>query len=289
MVRSLALLLLFFSFLSLQAGQEYWKAEEYHQHSSSQKDAASDLMKFVPLRGDEAILDVGSGDGKITAEIAAQIPHGSITGVDISPAMVGFAQNHFPTDQYPNLLFLLKDAQALDFTGNFDIVFSFTTLQWVQKQEEFLRGAYQCLKSSGILAVTMPLGLPAALERAVKQLVSSLEWSPYFKDFSTGWNFVEKNSYEKMLKAHQFALIRCAVVEQQDVFPAREAFQKFISQWFPYLRPLPEPLKQAFLTQTIDRFLELEPPMANGAILFRIKRLEVVASKKRGSFDGCAL
>jgi trans-aconitate methyltransferase len=48
---------------------DYWDGEKYHQHSSSQKDAASDLMKYISLTGSESILDIGCGDGKITAAI----------------------------------------------------------------------------------------------------------------------------------------------------------------------------------------------------------------------------
>jgi len=49
------------------AKSDYWDGEEYHQHSSSQKDAASDLLKHIQLKGAQSILDIGCGDGKITA------------------------------------------------------------------------------------------------------------------------------------------------------------------------------------------------------------------------------
>jgi trans-aconitate 2-methyltransferase len=47
------------------------------------------------LRGDEHVLDVGCGDGKVTAEIARAVPRGSATGVDASPEMIAFAQKPF--------------------------------------------------------------------------------------------------------------------------------------------------------------------------------------------------
>lgn len=260
--------------------QDYWKAEEYYQNSSSQKNAAADLMTFVTIKENAKILDVGCGDGKITAEISARIPKGSIIGVDISPAMIEFAKGTFPQKNYPNLHFLLKDAQNLDFDHEFDIVFSFTTLQWVQRHGDFLEGAYKSLKSDGILAVTMPMGLPPTLEQAVTELISTPEWSSYFSEFSTGWNFIDDTQYGKLLASKQFIHARLAVVPQRDIFPSREAFEKFISQWFPYLRPLPQNLKGVFLTQVIDRFLELESSFPNGEVHFKIRRLEVVATKQ---------
>ncbi len=259
--------------------QDYWKAEDYYQNSSSQKNAASDLIQYVEIRGDSDILDVGCGDGKITAEIAAKIPQGSIVGVDISPAMIDFAKSNFPQENFPNLRFHLKDAQELDFDMQFDLLFSFTALQWVQEQDAFLKGAFRSLKSNGTLAITMPMGLPSTLEQAVNELISTREWSPYFNDFVTGWNFVSDVEYGDMLTANRFTTIRLAVVPQKDVFPSREIFEKFISQWLPYLRPIPVDLKPNFLAQLLNRYLELESPFPNGEVHFKIRRLEVVALK----------
>lgn len=266
--------------LCFGSNQDYWKAEEYYQNSSSQKNAAADLLAFVTVKEYDKILDVGCGDGKITAEIAGKIPSGSIIGVDISPAMIEFAKEAFPQKNFPNLQFFLKDAQKLDFDTEFDVIFSFTTLQWIQNHDAFLEGAYNGLKSNGTLAVTMPMGLPSTLEQAVAELISTPDWSSYFSEFSTGWNFIDDIQYGKLLTSNKFLPIRLAVVPQRDIFPSREVFEKFISQWFPYLRPLPQNLKAIFLTQVIDRFLELENSYSNGEVHFKIRRLEVVATKQ---------
>ena len=258
----------------LQAETDPWKAEEYFQNSSSQKNAASDLLKFVLIKETDHILDVGCGDGKITAEIANKLSKGSIIGVDLSPAMISFAKASFPS-----LIFKLKDAMDLDFNSEFDTVFSFTTLQWIQDHKAFLQGAYLALKPSGTLAITMPLGLPASLEEAVLEIIALPKWSSYFQNFSTGWNFVKQEEYEKLLSFQKFTPSRIAVVPQKDIFPSKEVFKNFIGQWFPYLRALPESLKKEFLAEVIDRFLELESPFPNGEIHFKIRRLEVVATK----------
>jgi cyclopropane fatty-acyl-phospholipid synthase-like methyltransferase len=90
--------------------EDYWKAEEYFQNSSSQKDAASDLLQHVTIIDNDLILDVGCGDGKITAELASKVPNGLIIGIDNSPSMIEFAQANFPSQQYTTLSFVLKDA-----------------------------------------------------------------------------------------------------------------------------------------------------------------------------------
>lgn len=264
------------SVFSLEGKEDYWKANSYFENSSSQKEAASALMKFVQFKDHQRILDVGCGEGKITAGIAAQIPNGSVLGVDISPSMIDYAKQNF--NHLKNLSFEIKDAQELDFHESFDSLLSFTALQWVESHDAFLAGSRQSLKPGGILAVTMPMGLPYTLEQAVNETLLSPQWSPYFQQFSTGWNFVEKEEYEKLLLAHRFHPSRIEVVPQKDIFPSRAAFEGFISQWYPYLRPLPDELKKPFLTQVLDRFLELESP-PNGEVHFNIRRLEVVANK----------
>lgn len=266
---------------SILFGQEdYWKAEEYFQNSSSQKNAASDLLKYVEIEKEAHILDVGCGDGKITAELALSIPEGSILGVDISPAMIEFAKNHFPDNNFPNLTFAILDAQKLNYDQQFDNIFSFTTLQWIKDHKAFLDGAYKSLKPEGTLAITMPMGLPFTLEQAVKEKISSGEWSSYFLEFDNGWNFVkDSNDYSNLAKQSGFKVKQIEVVPQKDIFPSRAVFEGFIGQWFPYLRPLPEHLKKPFLTTVVDRFLELETPFSNGEVHFKIRRLEMVATK----------
>lgn len=267
------------SFPILMGEQDYWKAENYFQNSSSQQDAASDLLKYITICGNEKILDVGCGDGKITASLAKKLPNGSIIGLDYSPSMIKFAKTTFTEEDYPNLKFVLGDAQDLHHNEDFDLILSFTTLQWILKHDAFLAGAFEGLTPSGTLAITMPMGLPSSLEQAAKEVSTSRQWALYFEGFSTGWNFVEKDAYSELLSAHGFVPQRLVVVPQKDIFPSRDVFEKFLGQWFPYLRPLPDTLKKIFMNQVLDRFAELEGGFPDGEVHFKIRRLEVVATK----------
>lgn len=262
---------------TFQVSSDHWNGEDYFKNSSSQKEAASDLLKFVFLNGKEKILDVGCGDGKITAEIAMKYPQCSIIGLDISASMIDFAKKKFPQKQYPNLSFLINDAQDLDYHSEFDVILSFTALQWLKNHDEFLKAANISLKNNGILAVTMPLGPPQALDQAVNEIIVQPEWSPYFQQFILDWNFVNAEEYAQMLEANQFIMTRFEVVPQKDIFPSRICFENFLEQIFPYLRALPSQLKKPFLTQVVNRFLELESPFPNGEVHWKFLRLEVVA------------
>ena len=53
-----------------------WNAADYAANSAVQQTWARELIARLKLRGDEHVLDVGCGDGKVTAEIAQSVPRG---------------------------------------------------------------------------------------------------------------------------------------------------------------------------------------------------------------------
>ena len=55
-----------------------WNAEDYSNHSSVQQHWAKELIFKLKLEGFESVLDVDCGDGKISAEIANQLPDGRV-------------------------------------------------------------------------------------------------------------------------------------------------------------------------------------------------------------------
>jgi cyclopropane fatty-acyl-phospholipid synthase-like methyltransferase len=47
-----------------------WNAEDFVQHSAAQLNWARELIAKLHLQGLETILDIGCGEGKVTAEFA---------------------------------------------------------------------------------------------------------------------------------------------------------------------------------------------------------------------------
>ena len=62
-------------------------AQHYRDHSKTQYDRVWELIPNSYFKTNAHVLDVGCGDGKITAEIASLIPEGRILGIDASPNM----------------------------------------------------------------------------------------------------------------------------------------------------------------------------------------------------------
>jgi trans-aconitate methyltransferase len=102
-----------------------WNAADYAANSVVQQAWARELIAQLHLRGDEHILDVGCGDGKVTAEIARAVPRSAVIGVDASQQMITFAQKTFPAKKFPNLKFQIADAREIQpsMFDNHDAVF----------------------------------------------------------------------------------------------------------------------------------------------------------------------
>ena len=47
-----------------------WDAREYEKHSQGQQKWARELIEKISLKGTENVLDLGCGDGKVTADIS---------------------------------------------------------------------------------------------------------------------------------------------------------------------------------------------------------------------------
>ena len=146
-----------------------WNAAAYAANSAVQQRWARELIGKLSLRGAERILDVGCGDGKVTAELARAVPRGSVVGMDASAEMIAFAKKTFPASKFPNLKFRMGDAREIrahltpalsppsgegEDIKYFDLVFSNAALHWVDDHQKFLSGAAAVLKAGGRLAVS---------------------------------------------------------------------------------------------------------------------------------------
>ncbi len=87
-----------------------WHASDYNREASLQRAMADEQLHRLVLAGDERVLDVGCGDGTVTAAIAERVPRGSVLGVDPSRDMIAFASSRFGPPSHANLRFEVSDA-----------------------------------------------------------------------------------------------------------------------------------------------------------------------------------
>lgn len=107
-----------------------WDGRRYDEVNGLQRWVADQALSSLVLDGSERVLDVGCGDGRVTAEVAARVPRGSVLGIDPSPRMLEVASGRVRPD-VPNLAFAAGSAEALAYADEFDVVVSFNALHWV--------------------------------------------------------------------------------------------------------------------------------------------------------------
>jgi trans-aconitate 2-methyltransferase len=172
---------------SLQPGPDAapWVAVDYARFSSLQEAMASEVLERLQLRGDEAVLDVGCGDGRLSARIAERLAHGSVLGVDASADMIGFARDKFAAAQpQGRLSFEVADARRLSYDRRFDLVVSFNALHWVPEQAAALRGIAAALRPGGraLLRVVVK-GEQTSLEEVAESVRGEVKKNEKANDF----------------------------------------------------------------------------------------------------------
>ncbi|MBI5878006.1 MAG: methyltransferase domain-containing protein [Chloroflexi bacterium] len=258
-----------------------WDAADYSRNSAMQQRFAVALMERAPLRGDEQILDIGCGDGKVTAQLAAQTPRGAVVGVDVSPDMIQFAQEAYPPAVRPNLRFMVCDASRLNFSAAFDLVVSFSALHWVIDHRPVLAGIHRALKPGGrVLMQFGGQGNMGVLDDIARQIPSDPRWSRFFDGFVYPWGFYGPDEYRPWLKAADFTVTHLALAIRDVTHPGRDGWNAWIrTAWPGYINRIPADQRQAFIDDLGDRYFAHHPIGPDGQAHVRMVRLEVDAYK----------
>ncbi|MGP2442626.1 methyltransferase domain-containing protein [Streptomyces sp. JW3] len=100
------------------------------------------------------ILDIGCGPGTITADLAALVPDGRVTGVDRAPQILDRARAVAAERGLANIDFAVADVHALDYPdGTFCVVHAHQVLQHVGDPVAALREMRRVTKPGGFVAV----------------------------------------------------------------------------------------------------------------------------------------
>jgi trans-aconitate 2-methyltransferase len=259
-----------------------WNPDDYENHSSAQKTWGGALITKLRLSGDEHVLDIGCGDGALTAEIAARLPRGSVIGIDYSCEMIAHALSRYPPSGYPNCRFACVDAREIAFESEFNISFSNAALHWVPEQDRILSRVSRALKPGGRILFQMGGQGNAAEFFAVADLVTAeYPWKSYFAGFSPTWRFCSDREYAGLLEEAGFEQVRAELITVDMVHQNRFELEGWIrTTWLPFLERLPKCKKEEFITELSDRYLAFHPPDTEGRTHVKMVRLEAGAVKR---------
>jgi len=253
-----------------------WDAQDYEEHSTTQVAWARECLERLAPRGDERILDLGCGDGRITAELAERLSQGNVVGVDSSAAMVAHARRKRLGGSDKNLIFVEADAANLTFSAEFNLVVSFNCLHWARDQGVVLAGIARSLAPEGRVFLHFGgHGNVAAMRAVVEQVIEGDAWRTAFAGFAFPWCFPQDGEYRLLMEDAGLRPTRVELLSAQMSHQGSAALAGWLrTTWLPYLERLPAARRAAFVDEVVREYLLLRPADERGMIAVDAVRLE---------------
>ena len=135
-------------------------ANTYDRAAHLQRKIADNLLKDVQKNSQDnrsTIADIGCGTGYLTGKLKNNYSNALVFGVDVSPAMVAYAENKFKGED-DKLIFLQGGAEDLPLNDkSIDVITANFSLQWCDDLSIALYETRRVLKKQGKAFFTLPI------------------------------------------------------------------------------------------------------------------------------------
>jgi SAM-dependent methyltransferase len=122
-----------------------------HRWRTAENSAAHLLPR---LKSGDTLLDIGSGPGTITADLAILVTPGRVTAMEITESALALTRAEIGRRGLDNVEYAVGDVQALDFPDDtFDVVHAHQVLQHVADPVQALREMHRVTRPGGLIAV----------------------------------------------------------------------------------------------------------------------------------------
>jgi len=226
----------------MNSGPREWDAKTYDQVSDPQFEWGMEVLERLELRGDEAALDAGCGSGRVTAELLARLPEGSMLAVDGSEAMIAEARERLGE----RASYLVADLAELQIEQPVDLVFSTATFHWLPDHEQLFARLRAALRPGGrLVAQCGGAGNVARHAEAIAAVAVRPEFAEHFATASGIWNFAGPEETEERLSGAGFEDVHCWLQPKPVQPPDPLAFTSTVTLG-PLLAQLPEEKRRPF-------------------------------------------
>lgn len=174
-------------------GPASWSAAHYAKNARFVADLAAPLLDLLAPQPGERILDLGCGDGVLSAAIAATGAH--VVGVDSSSEMVTAARAR-------GIDARLDRGESLGIPGPFDAVFSNAALHWMDDLDPVVAGVARVLRPGGRFVGEM--GAAGNIAAVVTALAEALQRRAL--DVPQPWTFPEPKTVASLLEEKGFVI-----------------------------------------------------------------------------------
>jgi len=217
-----------------------WNPAAYADNASFVPALGAGVLEWLAPQAGERILDLGCGDGQLTAKIAAA--GAQVTGVDASAAMVDAARGR-------GIDALVCNAESLSFEAEFDAVFSNAALHWVRNQDAMLVGVRRALRSGGRFVAEMGgQGNIASIQVA---LAAVLARHGLAGDSAPVNYYPTPSAYRARLERHGFTVQDIQLIPRPTPLPASGMHAWLWTFRKGVIEALPQDLQSAVVEETV--------------------------------------
>jgi len=185
-----------------------WDPESYARNARFVSDLGAPVLELLAPRAGERILDLGCGDGVLTAKLAAMGCR--VIGVDASAAQVQ-ATEILGVEAY------VVNGEQLDFNSEFDAVFSNAALHWMRDPDAVIAGVWRALRPGGRFVAEM--GGHGCVETIKRALIQALDRRGINGQAANPWYFPTLEDYSARLTHCGFTINYIALIPRPTPLP----------------------------------------------------------------------
>lgn len=255
------------TFFCPSGGPQQWEALQDERDIRLTDHPARAVFELLAPKPGELLLDIGCGDGYLTAQL--QQCAGQVVGFDNDPSLVSAARARGLEVRHGN-------AEQLYFYQEFDAVVSYDALHWMQRSDQVAIGIYEALKPGGrFVGEFAGAGHQRILRRALRDSLArrSLDFEvadQLYLPTAGAYQRVLENAGFHVSAIHWFecpVTLDCSIGQWLQMFGGR------------YLALLPAESQDAFLNEVTEE-LAADFLDSNGQWTLDCTRLRFKAEKK---------
>jgi trans-aconitate 2-methyltransferase len=238
-----------------------WDGHSYDRISGPMEALGRAVLARLDLRGDELVLDVGCGSGRITEALLERLPRGRVIAVDMSASMIEAARKRLADASGPadgRLELRVADVLELELPEPADAVLSTATFHWIVDHQRLFCRLHSLLRPGGQLAAQC--GGEGNIDglRADARVVQERDpYAKHFRDWRPPWNYAAPQATRERLLGAGFQSVKCWL---EPAPTAPEHAREFLSTIVlgPHVQQLPDELREPFVD---DVLAELDEPV----------------------------
>lgn len=254
-----------------------WSARQYTKFEDERNRPIRDLLAQIHTLPVASAVDIGCGPGNSTELLQARFPQAAIAGMDSDADMIAAARKRLPA-----IPFELADIATWQPSASYDVILSNAVLQWLPKHETLMPSLVGKLTRGGSLAVQMPDNLDEPAHVLMREIAAAGPWAGKLAN-AAGSRAPRHDAdwYYRVLRGSAASIDIWRTTYHHALAGGAAA----VVEWFkgsglrPFLAPLDEAEREAFLARYQEAVAGAYPAMPDGTVLLPFPRLFFVATR----------